>query len=226
MHFSTTVVPPGTKPTDAVKDAADAVKDKIDDVKAAATTAAESVKAQTTDLVAQAKDQVADLAGQAKAQVSTLTAQATDKVKDTIGDQKAKAADGLTAITEAIRQSANTLEEKGQAPIAGAVTGFAGQVEGFASYLKDKSVDELASDVTAYAKQNPQMFIGGAFLLGIAIARFLKSSNRTASGYTNTVAPPTPNYSANLSSGSGYGNSTTTAGYQTTVPSGYGNSTL
>lgn len=150
-------------------------KDSINDAKIALSSATET-----------AKVQVSELAEQAKVKVGELTSQATDKVKEQIGGQKDKAAEGLTAITDAIRQSATTLEEKGQAPIAGAVTGFAGQIENFAGYLQGKSVDELAEDVTAYAKQNPQLFVGGAFLLGIALARFLKSSSRNSSGYYNT----------------------------------------
>ncbi|MBC7807520.1 MAG: hypothetical protein H7145_15395 [Akkermansiaceae bacterium] len=134
-----------------------------------------------------AKTQVGELAEQAKSKVSELTSQATDKVKEQLGGQKDKAAEGLTAITGVIRQSATTLEEKGQTPIADAVTGFAGQIENFTGYLQGKSVDELAEDVTTYAKQNPQLFVGGAFLLGMALARFLKSSSRTSStGRYNT----------------------------------------
>lgn len=167
-----------TEPTSTVDapDAIDTAKEKIGDAKSALSSAAES-----------AKSQVGHLAEQAKTQVSELTAQATDKVKEQLGGHKDKAAEGLTSITDAIRQSASTLEEKGQAPIAGAVTGLASQVEQFADYLHNKSVDELAADVTAYAKKNPQVFIGGAFLLGIALARFLKSSGQTTSGSYNTA---------------------------------------
>ncbi|MBC8139582.1 MAG: hypothetical protein H8F28_27190 [Fibrella sp.] len=153
----------------------DVAKDSFADAKTTLSSATES-----------AKSQVSELAEQAKVKVGELTSQATDKVKEQLGGQKDKATEGLTAITDAIRQSASTLEEKGQAPIAGAVTGFAGQIENFAGYLQGKSVDELAEDVTSYAKQNPQLFVGGAFLLGIALARFLKSSNRSSTGYYNT----------------------------------------
>jgi len=168
-----------TEPTSSVDTPTpvDTAKEKLGDAKSALSSAAET-----------AKTQVGQLAEQAKSQVSELTAQATDKVKEQLGGHKDKAADGLTSITDVIRQSASTLEEKGQAPIAGAVTGLASQVEQFADYLHNKSVDELAADVTAYAKKNPQVFIGGAFLLGIAIARFLKSSGQNTSGSYNTAA--------------------------------------
>lgn len=151
-------------------------------------------------------------------------------MKEQLGGHKDKAAEGLTAITDVIRQGATTLEEKGQAPIAGAVTGFAGQIENFTSYLQGKTVDELAEDVTVYAKQNPQLFVGGAFLLGIALARFLKSSGRNTTGYYNTSTvkstsnsygntPVIPAYTGTTTYKPGspdYSNSSTTFGAETT----------
>jgi len=163
--------------TSTAQDAADAAKEKVGDAKVALSDAAGKVK-----------EQAGQLAEQAKSQVSTLTAQATDKVKEQISDKKTVAAEGLSAITEAIMQSASSLEQNGQAPIANAVTGFATKIDDFAGYLQSKSVDELAADVSTYAKQNPQVFVGGAFLLGIAIARFLKSSNRNSLGYNNSAS--------------------------------------
>ena len=195
-------------------------KDSLGDAKVALSTATET-----------AKTQVGEIAEQAKVKVGELTSQATDKVKEQLGGHKDKAAEGLSAITDAIRQSANTLEEKGQAPIAGAVTGFAGQIETFAGYLQGKSVDELAEDVTAYAKQNPQLFVGGAFLLGIALARFLKSSSRNSEGYYNTstvtsgsnsfdstpvIPASTYNATTNYNTGNTSYNTDTTLGYDST----------
>jgi len=173
------------KPMDAAKGAMSDVKDAV---------------ASATDA---AKNQVGELAEQAKSKVGELTSQAADKVKEQLGGQKDKAAEGLTAITDVIRQSATTLEEKGQAPIADAVSGFAGQIDNFAGYLQGKDIDELAEDVTRYAKQNPQLFVGGAFLLGIALARFLKSSSRPTvnAGYSGN--------NSNYNGTSGYYNTST-----------------
>lgn len=175
-----------------------------------------------------AKTQVGELTSQAKAKVGELTSQATDKVKEQLDTQKDKATEGLTTITDVIRQTATTLEEKGQTPIANAVTGIAGQVENFSDYLQGKSIDELAEDVTAYAKQNPQLFVGGAFLLGIGLARFLKSSSRNTGNYnTATVTsgsnsfgntPVIPPYtgSTNYNPGSPNYNTSTTVVTETT----------
>jgi len=143
--------------------------DAVDSAKTALATAADT-----------AKTQASQLAEQAKTQASALAAQATDKVKEQIGTHKDNAASSLTAISDAIRMSADSLSESGQAPIANVVTSLATQVDGLTGYLRDKDVDQIASEVVDYAKKNPQVFVGGALLLGIALGRFIKSSNRTS----------------------------------------------
>jgi len=224
LSYSTTTVSdtyavPSTINTTTDRKPLDSAKDAIAGAKTALSSATDS-----------AKSQVGELAEQAKTKVSELTSQATDKVKEQLGEHKDKATEGLTAITDVIRQSATTLEEKGQAPIAGAVSGFAGQIENFAGYLQGKSIDELAEDVTVYAKQNPQLFVGGAFLLGVALARFLKSSGRNSTGYYNTSTvtstsnsygntPVIPPYTGTTTYNPGspnYSNSNTTFGAETT----------
>jgi len=143
--------------------------DVVDSAKTALATAADTAKVQASQL-----------ADQAKTQASALAAQASDTVKEQIGTQKEKAAGSLGAISDAIRYSADSLNESGQAPIANVATSLATQIDGLTGYLRDKDVDQIAAEVVDYAKKNPQVFVGGAFLLGIALARFIKSSNRTS----------------------------------------------
>jgi len=136
-----------------------------------------------------AKAQAGQLADQAKSQVSALTAQATDKVKEQISTHKGKAAEGLGAVSQAVHQTADSLTENGQPQISAVANSIASQIDGLTNYLRDKDIDQIAAEVTDYARQNPQVFIGGAFLLGIAFARFLKSSQRTnASAGSNSYS--------------------------------------
>lgn len=168
------------------------VPDKInaatDKVKSAAKDGIADAKHAIKDATDAAKDKAGELVEQAKTQASALTAQATDKIKEQIGDKKVQATESMTAFSDTARLTATILEEKGQAPIANAVTGLASKVDDFAGYLSNKSVDELAGDITTYAKKNPQVFVGGAFLLGLALARFLKSSGRSDAGFTGSSA--------------------------------------
>ena len=195
----------------ATNDVKETVKDGVDSAKTALGDSAEGVKVKTGELVEQAKTQV-----------SALTTQATDKVKEQLGTQKSKAAEGLNTFTDAIMQTASTLEEKGQAPIANAVSGLAEKVDDFAGYLQNKSVDELASDITNYAKKNPQVFVGGAFVLGLALARFLKSSGKSDIGHANSSTALVPynkgTTDTSYTTGTGYVSGTD---YAPTLGTGY-----
>jgi hypothetical protein len=64
----------------------------------------------------------------------------------------------------------------------------ADQVEKVSSFLRDKDMNQLMTEVEDFAHREPALFIAGAFLLGLAGARFLRvpspSSTTTAgSGY-------------------------------------------
>jgi len=144
------------------------ISEPIDSAKSALTTAADTAKAQASQL-----------ADQAKTQISALTTRATETVKDQIGAQKSKAADNLGAVSQAVHQTADSLHQNGQGQFGTVAHTVADKIDGLTTYLRDKDVDQIAGEISDYAKQNPQLFIGGAFLLGIAFARFLKSSQRT-----------------------------------------------
>ena len=50
------------------------------------------------------------------------------------------------------------------------------QLRRFADQIRQKGVTDMLDDVHNFARRRPALFIGGAFLIGIGIARFLKSS--------------------------------------------------
>jgi hypothetical protein len=43
-------------------------------------------------------------------------------------------------------------------------------------YLRDKSLTDVVGDVERFARREPVIFVGGAFLIGLLGSRFLKSS--------------------------------------------------
>jgi len=142
------------------------------------------LKQKAAQAVDSAKDAAAGVLDTAKEKTSEVVGLAKDKVKSQLSDQKDKAAGGLDSLTSALRQTGDVLEQNGMpAPVSDYAQSFAGQVDKFSHYLRDKDVDELARDVEDYARRNPMMFVGGAFLLGLALARFLKSSESNAVKY-------------------------------------------
>lgn len=130
------------------------------------------------DVTAGAKDviqQAKDTAGQAYEKV-------TEQASSQIVTQKDNLAHGLSSVADGIRQMGENLRGSDQkTPIAGLTAKYgdslANQVEQVSKYLEKKDLRDLVKDIEVFARRNPAVFIGGAFALGIAAARFLKSGN-------------------------------------------------
>lgn len=103
-----------------------------------------------------------------------------NRVKETasaqLSSQKNRATDGLGSIASAVRESSRPLRENKQDVIAEYVEKAADQLEQFSTRLRERDINELVNDAQQFARRRPAMFIGGAFLVGVAAARFLKSS--------------------------------------------------
>ena len=90
--------------------------------------------------------------------------------------QKDRGIDALGSVTQAVRSSSQRLRDEKHETIAGYVDQAVDQVESWSRRIKEKNLDELASDVQRLARRQPAVFIGSAFALGLIGARFLKSS--------------------------------------------------
>jgi len=125
-------------------------------------------------IVSQVKESGGKVASEALGSVKEKAFSAAD-------EQKATLAQGLGSVAQTIRQVGETLKGS-DAPggVAGVTAQYgdslARQVEQFSGYLEKHNVSELLRDVEGFARRNPAYFIGGAFLLGLLGARFLKSS--------------------------------------------------
>jgi hypothetical protein len=104
-----------------------------------------------------------------------------NRVKETatsqLTAQKDKATDGLGSVAQAVRQTTQSLRDQQHDTVAQYVDRAADQIERLSQGLKNKDVTELLDDAQRLARQQPALFIGGAFALGLVGARFLKSSS-------------------------------------------------
>jgi hypothetical protein len=76
-----------------------------------------------------------------------------------------------------------------------------------ADNIRQRGVVDMMDDVAVFARRRPALFIGGAFLVGLGIARFLKSSadrgdNRVYGDFSSvdpmTAGTGNPSYSGDL----------------------------
>ena len=119
------------------------------------------------------KDQVV---GQA---TSTLQ-QARDRASSSLGESKGQFADQFGTIAEALRRTTEHLRSEDQQRIAGITETVARQVDQVANYLGTRMPRAMRTDLENLARRQPAIVLGGALMLGLIGARFLKSSQRDA----------------------------------------------
>lgn len=128
----------------------------------------------------QAKQQTQQLAQQARQQAGELANRGGEQVKTQLANQKHEAAQRMTPIQTALRETGQQLRKQGQGPVAQYADKAADQVERFSGYLRETEVDEIVDEVRGFARRRPPVFLGGAAVLGFLATRFLKSSAQQA----------------------------------------------
>lgn len=132
--------------------------------------------ATTGDVAAQARAAARQTADQAKDKAGELAGQAREQIDSQLASQKDRVAEGLGSVAQALRQTGDGLRERDQHGLTGYVERAADQVESLSSYLRERDMGRMVDDVERYARREPALFLGGAFVLGLLGARFLKAS--------------------------------------------------
>lgn len=149
---------------------------------------------------AQPGEIVKQTAQQAQAATGQLADQAKQQITDQLHTQKERTSGSLSSVADALRQASKQLEDQGQAPVSNAATRAADGIERVANYLNDRDINALRYDAERLARNQPVVFLAGAFALGWLGARFFKSGSQgqsSSQGVSNYGGSPYP--------GSGYG---------------------
>lgn len=153
-----------------------------DTAKKAASDTAGKAKAAAADLADTAKGAAQDVADTATSAAKDFADQATDKAGAVASDHKETAADALSDVADALHKTGESLSENDRDAFGRYAEQAAVQIDQFQSAIRDRSVGQLLDEAERFARREPGLFVGGAFLLGIAGARFLKASASEASG--------------------------------------------
>jgi hypothetical protein len=109
-----------------------------------------------------------------------------------LSQQKTRATDGLTGLSDTIRQSTQTFRDNNQDTVARYVEMAADRIDQVARHLRDRDIGDLARDVEQFARRQPAAFIGATFMAGMLAARFLKSSAGDGHHRSTTLPAPMP----------------------------------
>jgi hypothetical protein len=106
--------------------------------------------------------------------VGMLAERATDMGFQQADRARDKAAEGLTTVTETIRRMSMDMQD--QPAIANVADTVADQAERIGEYLRTTDARQILSNVENAARRQPILFLGGAFMLGLAASRLLKAA--------------------------------------------------
>jgi hypothetical protein len=134
---------------------------------------------------------LAEAGQQAGESVGHLAERAADIGLQQADRGREQAASGISHVAESIRRLSLDMQVD-QPQIASVAETAADQAERIATYLQQTDAREIMSKVEDVARRQPLIFLGGAFLLGVAASRFIKaaagSPDQASQGYQPTSA--------------------------------------
>lgn len=132
---------------------------------------------QKTPVSSQAKQKAADLANQAKATAGDAARDVAETAKSQANAAKSSVADEMSGVASALRTAAE--EMRSGSPQERTFGQIAEGIADASDAMREKDLSTMVQDVSAFARKNPLVFLGGAALVGFAATRFAKSSNDT-----------------------------------------------
>ncbi len=161
----------------------DATSDMVAQV-AARVIAAMREEAGTASGAAPSPPSPAEIADQARQTAGGVVGAVQQQAVSRLDKQKEHAAEELASVAGTVRQMGDQLKQ----PEHGAVAQYAAhygdvaadQLQQISGYLREHDVKQLVREVEGFARREPLLFTGGAFVLGLIGARFLKSKPLSA----------------------------------------------
>lgn len=121
------------------------------------------------------KKKLSETAAAAKEQAKRTAAQVGEQAKQTVDSRMSDVAHEIGSVADAVRQTSQDIGVESQT-LSKYGDRLAEQLEGISSYLNEKGVEDVLTDLQDFARRKPVVFLGGAFMLGIMAGRFVRSS--------------------------------------------------
>lgn len=158
----------GKQPQKSPGDFREQTAAKVEDVKAAAGQAIDQTKRKAAEYARTAKQRGIEI----------------------IDQQKHQVAEQLHTAGAAAHRAADKFREERDDNIAGYIDAVGDEVDRAASYLDQRNLQSLVRESQQFARREPEWFLGGMFLAGLAVTRFLKASGRGDKAYDRNTQTP------------------------------------
>ena len=96
-------------------------------------------------------------------------------VSGQVEDQKTRAAEGIVGMAEAVRLLSDELRGHNQV-LANVVNAAGSRLHAVADRVREADTAEMAESVAEFARQRPVLFVGAAFVVGLAVSQLLKTA--------------------------------------------------
>jgi len=166
---------------------------------------------------------LAEAGKDAKERAGHLAQRAADVGLQQADRGRQTAAEGIDTVAQSIRRFSTDMEGE-QPAIANAAQVAADQAERVSQYLRQTDARQMLSTVEDAARRQPLIFLGGAFLLGVAASRFIKAAGGRSNDRMTQQFSGRSGYGTDYSAGVASGYRTSDA-YEpsATADNGYGN---
>jgi hypothetical protein len=170
-------VPPQSSTVDVAREEASNVGQSVREAGGQVT---QTASEQAQEVVSEARRQARDLVGEARQQASQQAS-----------SQQQKAAGGLRALGDELREMS---EKSGQSGLASELAQQAAdRVSSLASWLEQREPGDLLEEVRSYARRRPGMFLVGAAIAGVVAGRLTRGAAASA-GADRQPTPTAPRF--------------------------------
>jgi hypothetical protein len=128
-----------------------------------------------------------DLLQHAKQATGQIVSKVQEQAGTQLSRQKETAASQLSQVANAVRRIGENLPEQEAGPIGRFVGDYGNKaadgLERLSTYIREQDAKQLLDDVQNFGRRQPALLLGGAFLLGFAGARLIRSSISAAGSH-------------------------------------------
>jgi len=143
---------------------------------------AEELGHQASEKAREAGDSLKRVGRQAAERASETARRTGDQVRERassmMADQKSRLADEVGVFGQALHRAADTLDENSDAALGRYAHQAGDLVDSCARYLRDANASDMVRRMSDFTRRHPELVLGGLFLAGVSVARFLKASDR------------------------------------------------
>jgi hypothetical protein len=134
----------------------------------------------SSGVTAALRQTVATVREQADEQASQLTRTLRERGQSMLDRQKQLVASEISHLGAAVRRASGNLQDQNSPTLAQYVDNAARRLDGMARYVEDSDLGELGREIEQFVRRRPAVIVGGMFLTGLAIGRFVKASRPAA----------------------------------------------